>query len=78
MDEAETPRLLGEWPRAPPLEEKRPGWTSPLLEAAGRDRPVAAKKASKTKDKDRDATPTMGGTIDPASDDDGKAAAKRR
>ena len=30
----------------------------------------AAKNRGKTKDKDRDATPTMGGTIDPVSDDD--------
>ena len=48
-----------------------------------------AKERGKTKDKHRDATPTMGGTIDPATDDDdtvdrfkgagaAKGAAKRR
>ena len=41
----------------------------------------AAKHRGKTKDKDRDATPTMGGTIDPASDEDdtvGRNAARVR
>ena len=36
----ETPKLLGEWSRAPLIEEKRHGWMSLLLEADGRDRPV--------------------------------------
>ena len=35
-----------------------------------RQGPQAKIPQPKTKDKDRDATPTMGGTIDPVSDDD--------
>ena len=70
------PKQLGGWPQAPPLLEMSPGWTSLLLEAAGHGRQVRGK----TKDKDRDVTPTIGGLIDPVSDDDtvdkSKGAAK--
>ena len=32
------PKQQGRWPQAPLLLERSPGWTSLLLEAAGRDR----------------------------------------